>query len=54
MVITKHSFLIMVVHNTITAIYIYNCNEVSCLHAFVVMCYLPKLKRDMLSFLINI
>ena len=29
--------------------YLYNCNW-SFLHAFVVMCYLPKLKRGMASF----
>ena len=32
--------------------YIYNCN-LSFLPAFVVMCYLPKLKRGMASFFWN-
>ena len=41
MVITKHSFLIMVVHTTITAIYIYiyNCNEVSCMYLLLCAIY---------------
>ena len=33
-------------------VYIYNCS-LSFLHAFV-MCYLPKLKRGMASFFLNI
>ena len=33
--------------------YIYNSNS-SFLHAFVIMCYLPKLKRVMASFLEHI
>ena len=40
---------IMIADTTITTIYIYNCNW-SFLHVFVVMCYLPKLKRGMASF----
>ena len=50
MVIIKHSFPIMVAHTTITTIY--NCN-LSFLHAFVVMCYLPKLRRVMASSFLN-
>ena len=46
MVIIKHSFPIMVAHTIITTIY--NRNR-SFLHAFVVMSYLPKLKRGMAS-----
>ena len=50
MVIIKHSFPIMVAHTTITTIY--NCNR-SFLHAFVVMCYSPKLKRGKTSFFLE-
>ena len=50
MVIIKHSFTIMVAYTTITTIY--NCN-LSFLHAFVVMCYLPKLRRGMASSFLN-
>ena len=50
MVIIKHSFTIMVAYTTITTIY--NCN-LSFLHAFVVMCYLPKLRRGMVSSFLN-